>query len=58
MSAAEIERFLPDLAVQRDVAQNQAVSVLLFLFREVLGVSLPWMDNVMRAERSRRAEPA
>jgi len=34
--------------------QNQALSALLFLYREVLGVALPWMENVVRAKRPRR----
>src|SRR6185312_16561185 len=45
MGAAEVERFLSQLAVQGQVAastQNQALSALLFLYREVLGVELPW----------------
>ncbi|HEX7324386.1 MAG TPA: integron integrase [Rhodanobacteraceae bacterium] len=57
MGAAEVESFLSDLAVQRNVAastQNQALSALLFLYREVLGVDLPWMENVVRAKRPRR----
>lgn len=57
MGAAEVERFLSDLAVRRDVAastQNQALSALLFLYRDVLGIELPWMENVVRAKRPRR----
>lgn len=57
MGTAEVERFLSDLAVRRDVAastQNQALSALLFLYREVLGVDLPWMEGVVRAKRPRR----
>lgn len=34
--------------------QNQALSALLFLYREVLGVDLPWLDGVTRARRPRR----
>jgi integron integrase len=34
--------------------QNQALSAILFLYREVLGVELPWMDNVQRAKGTRR----
>jgi len=57
MGAAEVERFLSQLAVQGQVAastQNQALSALLFLYREVLGVELPWLDGVTRAKRPRR----
>jgi len=42
------------LAVHGKVAastQNQALSALLFLYREVLGVKLPWLDDVVRAKR-------
>ena len=45
LGAAEVEQFLTSLAVDRRVAastQNQAKSALLFLYREVLGVELPW----------------
>jgi integron integrase len=54
MGAAEVTAFLPSLAVQGKVAastQNQALSALLFLYREVLGVELPWLDDVVRAKR-------
>ncbi len=54
MGAAEVARFLTALAVQSKVAastQNQALSALLFLYRIVLGVELPWLDDVVRAKR-------
>jgi integron integrase len=57
MGGADVERFLSALATERNVAastQNQALSALLFLYREVLGVDLPWMENVVRAKRPRR----
>lgn len=57
MGGADVERFLSALAVDRHVAastQNQALSALLFLYREVLGVDLPWLDNVVRAKRPQR----
>jgi integron integrase len=34
--------------------QNQALAALLFLYRDVLGVDLPWLDDVVRAKRSTR----
>lgn len=34
--------------------QNQALSALLFLYREVLAIELPWMENVVRAKRPAR----
>jgi integrase len=52
-----VERFVSRLATADDVApstQNQALSALLFLYREVLGIRLPWMENVVRAKRQRR----
>ncbi len=57
MGAPEVEAFLTHLAVSRDVAaatQNQALSALLFLYREVLGIDLPWLANVTRAKRPQR----
>jgi integron integrase len=57
LGGAEVERFLTDLAARDDVAsgtQNQALAALLFLYREVLGMKLPWMQDVVRAKRPRR----
>lgn len=57
LDGAAVEAFLTGLATRDDVAastQNQALSALLFLYREVLGVELPWMENVVRAKRPRR----
>lgn len=57
MGARELEAFLSHLAVQGGVAastQNQAKSALLFLYREVLGVDLPWLENVERAKAPKR----
>ena len=56
LGGPEVEAFLSQLAVRRNVAastQNQALSALLFLYRVVLGFDLPWMENVVRARRSR-----
>jgi hypothetical protein len=49
-------QFLSSLAVQGVAAstQNQALSALLFLYRHVLQVELPWLDDVVRAKRSER----
>ena len=55
MGEQEVEQFLSHLAVERRVSastQNQALSALLFLYRVVLGIELPWMENVIRAKRS------
>jgi site-specific recombinase XerD len=55
MGPAEIEAFLTHLAVQGKVArstQNQAFNALLFLYREVLGISLDDAGiNAMRAHK-------
>ena len=55
MGADEIGQFLGSLATQRHVAastQNQALSALLFLYKDVLGVDLPWLQGIARAKKS------
>lgn len=57
MGKAEVEAFLTSLAVDRDVSaatQSQALSAILFLYREVLEQPLPWLDDVTRAKRPAR----
>jgi integron integrase len=57
MGGPEVEAFLSHLANDGKVSastQNQALSAVLFLYREVLGIELPWMGNVTRAKRPRR----
>ena len=57
LGALEIEAFLTRLATEGKVAastQNQALSGLLFLYREVLGIELPWMEEIRRAKRPQR----
>jgi integron integrase len=57
MGRAEVETFLTHLAVQGRVAastQNQAKSAILFLYKEVLGQELPWLENVESAKRPQR----
>lgn len=57
MGAAEVEAFLSDLAVRRDVSastQNQALSAILFMYKKVLLIELPWLDGVIRARRPQR----
>ncbi len=49
MGAAEIEAFLSHLAVENRVSastQNQALAALLFLYRDVMSVDLPWLENL------------
>lgn len=57
MGKKEIEAFLTHLAVDRKVApstQNQALQAILFMYREVLELELPWVDDVVRAKPTRR----
>ncbi len=57
LGAPEVEQFLTHLAVNGNVSsstQNQAKSALLFLYKQVLGVELPWLDNVERAKVPKR----
>lgn len=52
-----VEHFLSELARRYRVAastQNQALAALLFLYREVLAMELPWLENVIRAKGVRR----
>jgi len=54
MGADEVNAFLTSLAVESNVAvstQNQALSALLFLYRDVLGDPLPWIADIGRAQR-------
>jgi len=49
LGAAEVEQYLTHLAVVGQVApgtQNQALAALLFLYREVLGIELPWLTII------------
>ncbi len=57
LDGSAVEAFLTGLATRDRVSastQNQALSALLFLYREVLRIDLPWMENVVRAKGSRR----
>lgn len=57
MGAPEVEAFLTHLAVRENVAaatQNQALAAILFLYREVLTIELPWLDGVTRAKKPPR----
>jgi integron integrase len=52
LGPADVEAFLTHLATRCQVGaatQNQALQALLFLFRQVLGIDLPWLENVTRA---------
>lgn len=57
MGAVEVEAFLTHLATDRKVSastHNQALSALLFFYREVLSIELPWMDGINRPTQKRR----
>jgi Phage integrase, N-terminal SAM-like domain len=57
MGMADVEAFLSMLANERRVpasTHNQAVSALLFLYREVLVVDLPWLNNIGRPQQTKR----
>jgi integron integrase len=56
MGAGEVVEFLSDLAVGRNVStstQNQALSALVFLYREILDRELEGLDSAVRAYRAR-----
>ncbi len=60
MVTQEIQDFLTHLAVNRQVAastQNQALSALLFLYRDVLKIDLGNISEFMRAKRPKRSPP-
>jgi integron integrase len=57
LGAVEVEAFLTHLAVNGKVSastQNQAKSALLFLYKVVLELELPWLDNVEQAKAPKR----
>jgi site-specific recombinase XerD len=57
LAAAEVEAFLTHLAVKQHVAastKNLAKSALLFMYKHVLGVELPWLDGVEQAKAPAR----
>jgi len=54
MNGPEVEVFLTHLATKEKVAaatQNQALSALLFLYKEIIQRDLPWLDGVVRPKR-------
>lgn len=56
MSKEHVEAFLTYLAVNKKVSpstQNQALSAILYLYKHVLKIKLPWLDNVVRAKRKK-----
>ncbi|MEY2686051.1 MAG: hypothetical protein RL375_249, partial [Pseudomonadota bacterium] len=52
-----VEAYLSHLATESQVSastQRQALAALLFLYRQVLCMQLPWLDNVTRAKQPQR----
>jgi site-specific recombinase XerD len=57
MGADEIRAYLSHLVIERKVAastQTVALSALLFLYRQVLEIDLPYIDDIERAKRPER----
>lgn len=57
MGGEEVRDFLSHLATARHVSaatQAQALAALLFLYKRVMNVDLPWIDDVVRARRPKR----
>jgi integron integrase len=57
MGSHEVQAFLTMLASERRVStstHSQALSALLFLYREVLGMQLPWLQDLERPHYRRR----
>lgn len=57
MGDVEVNAFLSHLAIDGQVAastQNQALAALLFLYQEVLGMPVPWLDCIARARKPKR----
>ena len=57
MGAADVQAFLTMLASERHVSSsthNQALSALLFLYRDVLNTELPWMQDIQRPQQPKR----
>ena len=57
LGGPEVSAFLTHLASDRNVAaatQNQALAALLFLYRQVLDIELPWLDQIVRSQRPKR----
>ena len=57
MGEKEINAFLKHLAVNRNVSastQTQALSAILFLYKEVLGQEIGFIENIYRAKKPKR----
>jgi integron integrase len=57
LTPTHVRSFLSHLSVERSVSastQNQALAALLFLYRDVLRMPLPWLEGIERAKRPHR----
>ncbi len=57
IDAAEVDSFLNMITNERQVSpstHNQALSAILFLYREVLGIDLPWLNGLNRPAQKKR----
>lgn len=57
MGAVEVDALLSHLAVDRQVSastQNPAKTAILYLYKQVLQIEWPWLDEVVQAKRPRR----
>lgn len=57
LGGPDVEAFISHLATKRDVAsatQAQALAAILFLYKRVLLINLPWLENVTRARRPKK----
>lgn len=54
LSGDRVQAWLTHLATEKDVSastQRQAKAAILFLYRQVLGMSLPWLDHIVSAKQ-------
>lgn len=59
MGVHDVEAFLSMMANERKVSastHNQALSAILFLYREVLNIDLPWLNNIGRPHQTKRIQ--
>lgn len=59
MGVHDGEAFLSMMANERKVSastHNQALSAILFLYREVLNIDLPWLNNIGRPHQTKRIQ--
>ncbi len=57
LSKEHVEKFLIHLAVEKNVSastQNQALSAILYLYKNFMNIEIGWLDEVVRARKSKR----